>query len=364
MKISIITTVDHNVGDDFVREGIIFLLKKQFSEKNISFENIHKHSPITTRYGFEWFRNLRYSGRVDKIIPKFLTRDRIREADIVVQSGAPVYWCHKETHCCDNEWYKPLINQRFLRGENKKLLNLAAGSCQTYHSDGSEFCERCNEYIREFYKICAVTTVRDQLSKTILGKLNIDVPVIPCSSIFAVDNYGVKSNVEDYIALNYMQGGAHYTFGQKIDVDKWQQEFSKFYNNIKNKEKVVFVCHNRKEADEAKAFDPNASIFYKKDDYLAYIDFYSRAKFGILNRVHGAFMMASMGKPSVVIGNDSRAKMTSHIGLRNYFVNDANFELLMSEYEFLSKGADSFGERFKEIKDKAYKDYREALGKI
>ena len=70
MKISIITTVDHNVGDDFVREGIKYLLRQYFANQELIFENIHKHSPITTRYGFEWFRNLRYSRRVDKLNPR------------------------------------------------------------------------------------------------------------------------------------------------------------------------------------------------------------------------------------------------------------------------------------------------------
>ena len=31
MKVSIITTVNHNVGDDFVREGITYLLKQKFT---------------------------------------------------------------------------------------------------------------------------------------------------------------------------------------------------------------------------------------------------------------------------------------------------------------------------------------------
>jgi len=243
MKISIITTVDHNVGDDFVREGIKYLLRQHFQKETIEFQNIHKHSPITTRYGFESFRNLRLSSRVDKVIPKSWTKDRIFEADIVIQSGAPVYWCHETGggHCYNNEWYKPLIKERFLKKNKTKLLNLAAGTCQTYHSDGSEFCETCNDYMKEFYELADVTTVRDTLAKTVFSNIGIDVPVIPCSSIFAIDEHGLKNEGEEYVVVNYMKGGAHYTFGQKIDVEKWETEFKKFYFELKERARDRFL---------------------------------------------------------------------------------------------------------------------------
>ena len=69
--------------------------------------------------------------------------DRILRADCVVQSGAPVYWCHPTTHCADNEWFVPLVRRRFRDRPGKLLLNLAAGSCQRYHDDSGTLCERC-----------------------------------------------------------------------------------------------------------------------------------------------------------------------------------------------------------------------------
>jgi len=363
MKIAIITTVDHNVGDDFVREGIKYLLRKKLKHEKIEFQNIHKHSPITTRYGYENFRNSRLSRKIDNIIPKSWTKDRILEAEILVQSGAPVYWCHEAdgSHCYQNEWYKPLIRERFLKNKKAKLLNLAAGTCQTYHSNGSEFCEKCNAYIKEFFGLADVTTVRDSLAKVIFKKLDLEVQVIPCSSIFAIDEHGLENEGEEYVVVNYMRGGAHYTFSQKIDFEKWEMEFKRFYFELKENERVIFSCHNQKEVEEALNLDPKAEIFYKKDDYLEYMKFYSKAKFGFMNRVHGAFLMASYGKPSIVIGNDSRATMVEEIGLKHYYVNDVDYELLNKEYQFLKSGADNFADRFKIIKERAFKNYMDAL---
>ncbi len=366
MKIAIITTVNHNVGDDFVREGIKYLFKQKYKNIPIDFEHIHKHSPITARYGFEGFRNLRYSSKTDLLIPIGWTKDRIIEADLVVQSGAPVYWCHNEdkSHCYQNEWFAPLIKRRLIKNKNVKLINLAAGTCQKYDSDGSEFCVNCNSYIDEFYKLSTVTTVRDSLAKTVLNHIDIDAPVIPCSSIFAIDEHGLKNEGSEYVVVNYMKGGSHYTFGQQIDFEKWQNTFKKFYFEIKQRDRVIFSCHNQKEVDEALEIDPNAEIFYKEHDYLAYMKLYAKAKFGIMNRVHGAFLMAAFGKPSIIIGNDSRAKMVNEIGLESEFVNNANFEFLIKQYDFLKSGANNFAQRFAQIKEKAFADYMEALSKI
>lgn len=363
-KIVFITTVNHNVGDDFVREGLKYLFRQKFSNEVIEFENIHKHSPITCRHGYEWFRNYRLSSKIDYLLPLSLTRDRILESDIVVQSGAPVYWCHDalNSHCANNEWYQPLILRRFTKNKKAKLLNLAAGTCQNYHSDGTEFlkCVKDVEYIRKLFKISAVTTLRDSLARTVLNLLGLDSPVIPCSSIFAADEHRLKSEGNDYVAVNYMDGGSHYTFGQNIDKGKWNSEFQSFYWKIKKMSRVVFICHNKQEVYEAKRFDPAAEIFYS-DDFIAYMKFYSRARFGILNRVHGAFMLASFGKPSIVIGNDTRAKMANEIALRSYFVNDVDCQLLIKEYERLEEESGTYGDRFYAIKRKAFTDYLNAL---
>ena len=366
MKISIITTVDHNVGDDFVREGIKYLARKIFKNNDIEFNNIHKHSPITTRYGFEWFRFNRrgIANIVDKVLPQSISKDKIIEADVVIQSGAPVYWCHENTHCHDNEWYRPLLGKRFSKNKKQVLLNIAAGTCQKYHSDGTEFCSSCLKYMEEFYHRSKVTTVRDSLSKVVFEKKGIDVNVIPCSSIFAIDEHNLKNEGEDYIVLNYMHGGAHYTFGQGIDFERWEKEFSDFYFKLKETERVVLVCHNQKEADDALRLDPKAEIFFEKDDYVAYMKVYSKAKLGLMNRVHGAFMLASFGKPSIVIGNDSRALMAAEIGVKSYFVNDVDSSLLNSEYRRLLESRDEFSKNFAKLKEKAFRDYIEALSQI
>ena len=101
-----------------------------------------------------------------------------------------------------------------------KLVNLAAGTCQEYYSDGLEFlnCAKDLVYIREFHNLAVVNTARDALSKKVLNSIGLDAKVIPCSSIFAIDENKLKPERGDFIAINYMRGGGHYPFGQKIEL--------------------------------------------------------------------------------------------------------------------------------------------------
>lgn len=158
-----------------------------------------------------------------------------------------------------------------------------------------------------------------------------------------------------------MKGGAHFTFGQDIEMGQWENEFRAFYRELKQREKVIFSCHNQKEVNEAREIDPNADIFFREHDYKAYVEFYSRAKYGIMNRVHGAFLMASFGKPSLIVGNDSRARMASEIGLESIYVNDATQKVLHEKCDWLAAGASNFKDRFSAIKQKAEKDYLNAI---
>ena len=375
-KVCFITTINHNIGDDFVREGLKFLLQRHFGG-DIEFSEIHKHAPITVRYGFENTKNKLLSRLLDPILPLSLSRDRVLEADIVVQSGAPVYWCHNDlgrdrlflrkigSHCAKNNgWYQPIVIKRLSRNKNSKFINLAAGTCQRYHSDGKEFmyCSKCSNYIKNLFERCDVTTVRDLLAKTVLNSIGLDAPLIPCSSIFAVDNFGLQHESGEYLALNYMPEGGHYNLGQDYDAVAWESTMRTLYWKIMKQEKIVFVCHDGKEVKAAKKIDPNSNIFFS-NNFVEYMRFYSHAKFGIVNRVHGAFLMASFGKPSLIIGSDSRAKMAETIGLESLFVNDVNTDVLIEKYESIKKYSSNFAIQFKRIKANTYESYMNALSR-
>jgi len=368
MKIAIITTLRHNIGDDFIREGIIFLLKQHFGQ-HISCSLIHKHSPITSRYGFEWFRYNRLAKWVDRYLPLSLAKDRILEADLVVQSGAPIFWHNEQFHCADNEWFGPLVERRMGKSKRQpKFINLAGGSAQRFASDGSEFleCSKCNPYIKKLYGVAAAMSVRDKIAEKILQKLGVtDVPVLPCSSIFAINELNIPDAGQEFVVINYMKNGSHFTFGQDIDHAHWESAMQEFYRYLKAQgEKVVFSCHNQAEVEMAKTITQNTDEIFFSEDYHDYLHLYAKAKMGIMNRIHGGFPIASFGKPAIIIGTDTRIKMTDLIGIPHRFVNEADFPFLKATYHDFLGQYGQFKANMQAVKETAKAAYLQLLEKV
>jgi len=380
-RVSIITTFDHNVGDDFVREGIVYLIQKVLGTARI--ELIHKHLPITARPSFTWLHStgidrrldrlkpdltLRVTSRLDTALPLSPSSDRIRSADILIQSGGPIYWTGPEGNCAHTEWWGPLIERRWVPFANgRPFLNLAGGTCQGYDSDASEFLDQppVLEHIRRFFDLTALTTLRDELSVEVLRRAGRKGVLLPCTSLFAVDRLEITPVSGEYIVLNYMPTGGHFLLGRTINAEVWEKRFVSIARKLAKRDKVILVCHNKKELDEARRLLPDFEIF-QSNDYRAYLRLYSRAKWGILNRVHGCFALASLGKPSAVIGSDSRAKMVQNLGLPEIFVNDATDEWLDATANELDRRATVFPQQMKDLKSAAATQYesliRRALG--
>ena len=376
VKVSIITTVNHNVGDDFVREGIVYLLKKLLGP--IELELIHKHLPITTRPEFarlhstglrrKLFRThskivLKGTQLVDTLVPVFPWSDKVSKSDILVQSGAPVYWVHAGGDCAHNEWWSPLIERRWKAGvAGRPFLNLAGGACQHWDSDGKEFADRSDvlAYIREFFDLTKLTTLRDELSLRILGLAGRTAELLPCTSIFAVDRLGVIPSKGEYVVLNYMPAGGHYLLGQPIDAALWEQRFVTFAQEIAKHDRCILVCHDQKELNAARRLLPEMETFYS-DSYEDYLRFYAKAHWGLMNRVHGAFALASLGKPAAVVGSDSRAKMASVIGVPAVFVNDATPAWLQKQATCLPERTTVFAKEMATLKSESERRYLQLL---
>jgi hypothetical protein len=371
--ITIITTFDHNIGDDFVRDGILHLIGQVLEEMRV--EMVHKHLPITARSGFAWLHakrldrlidritpdlTLRVTRRLDSALPLGRSTDRIASADILVQSGGPIYWTNSDGDCAHTEWWDPLVERRWIPYANgRPFLNLAGGTCQPYASDGAEFGERPGvlDHIRRFFDLTSLTTVRDELSVDVLKRAGRAGILLPCSSLFAVDRLQIRPATGDYVALNYMPAGGHFILGQPINAETWERTFSSFAADLARRERVVLVCHNQKEHDAARRLLPGLEVF-RSGDYRDYLRFYSRARWGIMNRVHGCFAMASLGKPSAVVGSDSRAKMVGRLGLPETFVNEATRDWMARAAAELEDSCATFPERMAELKSEAAERYR------
>lgn len=234
----------------------------------------------------------------------------VMTSDLVVQCGAPVYWKNAYSKCSENEWFGPLIKRRWrLLSRKVPLINLAAGSCQPFGSDGSEVTADadCSDYVSKFANWSALTTSRDALAQKILLQCGHNVPLLPCTAIFAPQGVSKASSKSEYVALNYMPMGGHYDLdGRSKDLEeKWEETFCREVRRLSAKKPCLLVCHDAKEFVAASRLFPEIARFYSKH-WQDYVDVYSGCQYAVVNRVHGAIISAAMGKRVLLTGNDSR----------------------------------------------------------
>ena len=346
MKVGFITTIDTNIGDDFIRQGIINALEYTFPEIKFEYILVNKHVPYTAypktqlmRY-WETVNNANYPEIIKKGY-RFLTRivkskSVYEDCDIIIQSGAPVLW----ENCSTNEWNYPIWQQIIGKlYKTKTVLNLAAGSCYPMERipatiDNIEDAK----YLKSIYSYCKLTTTRDPLAEKLLSSLNCSPsPMLPCSAFLVSREYPTETG--KYIMINYMEGGGHFDWGQNINKEEWEKTILAVIENYKNEHPIAFLCHNQMEYDLAEKLMPGVTKFFPKtvDEYLATV---KQAKAAINNRMHASVAMGSIGIPSIAVCTDTRLLMVKNIGLPVYYVKEATREKLIQDLDnFLNNKA-------------------------
>ena len=361
-NIVFLTTVNHNVGDDFIREGIVYLLKDVVGE----FDQIliHKHEPVRPGPGLFKLKGLREIWKISRKGHVERYFDRLFKADAIIQAGAPVYWLSDAHNSSMAEWAKLFWHDRVSKIYlEKPVLNLAAGSCfglQVKIKTVLQHGELTN-FIRDIHRLCRVTTVRDALSKEILDGLELKTDLIPCTSIFARDLFFVGPKPPEFFVMNYMKLAGHYALELKFDPDVWVGKVLEVYHAAKKFYPVKFICHNMQEIRDTQDIGISREEIFYSQDYRDYIEMYSKGVGGFLNRVHGAMMLASFGRKSFVVGNDTRILMASLIGIPVVPVSEMMKIDTRSVVDSVLKEQNSFVEAMKVVREQAANSYRRIL---
>jgi len=338
LKIAFITTVDRNPGDAFIRAGIEYLLQQHIPYYQGVYVDKHEYRGNTAGGGMK--------GRFLKCVRRLLQGDHqsggdpFACADLIVQAGTPLYYISPGkdgtyasfSSSITTDWVSEVWLKRLLRLPSPPpLLNLAVGTCQPFRSDTSEFDHSppLLEFVRRTVNLSALTTVREKTAVHLLERCGLQAPCLPCTAIFATDHHRIYPERPQFVCLNFMEGGAHYTLGQEIDSEGWRRTFCTIYESLNRQYPVVVMCHSPGEVLRVRSLLPEADTFFSLH-YEDYLRMYAKARFGVLNRVHGAMVLAGLGRPAVVVGNDSRGRMCELMHLPVSFVNDATPEGLLA----------------------------------
>ena len=280
MKLCLFSSINTNVGDDFIREGLINLLRKS----GIKFDStiVNKHD--------------------SKSLLDDNDKNKILESDMTVICGTPVFWSINGSTSYNCDWINWFYEDFIFQSQTSYCI-VASGSCNEIHCDIKNLCnndQQFSDFVNKLTAKALFVTTRDYMCSEMLKELNVKHENHFCTALHAIDRE--KSNFgQNYIGLNLMNNFGHFS-----EYKMFQKKVSELINVIRNYGPIKFICHNLEElsiADELKIRDD--LIFYNKD-YKKYFSAFDDVLLHISCRVHGSILSSSSGTPNINIISDSR----------------------------------------------------------
>lgn len=366
MNVLLVSTLDHNPGDEIIRLGQEYLLRQALDCPK--FTTINKHDPRTLYDGF-----VQRPKPPHRFISPFLYRvyaarrrmyrtNRLELADLVVFAGAPFIWRQNTrlfpSTCANAEWVSPIWSRLFTDLTDKPVLNLAAGTSLSLPSqiDSITREKRVANFLRAALRRSALTTARDRYTAEILASMGFDVPIMPCTSLWSAEGAGVARQEAEYVVVNVMPSAVHTSRGNRVNTTHWRAMISEVISKLEKHYQVVFVSHSTDEDKIAAAWFPGRKRFYSKNP-RALLEAYSKAYFGVCNRVHAGAGVATFGRPVVVIGGDTRTDLIKQFGLPAFDHREIEVETLLRAVENLEKDYEALTANLHRLKEASEKEY-------
>ncbi len=323
-KVVIISTIDHNPGDDFIRLGQEYLLSTLLP--HAQFRCINKHDPRTL-----WERFVPGKSRPNRLLMPFRYRLRrvlrnpsernfLDDAELVVFAGAPFIWRQNArifpSTCANAEWVNATWNRLFSELRNVPVLNLAAGTSTNHAEDTDRILAdtKVAGFLRRALARTALTTARDSLTQEIANRLGFRVPLLPCTAVLSPRRLGVSEKPPEYVVLNVMPFAVHRARGMRTDARRWHAIISRLVSEIEARHAVLFISHSRDEDAAVREWFPGRPRLFNTDPRVL-LEAYSKARFAVCNRVHAAAAVAAFHRPAIVIGGDTRSDLVRVMGL-------------------------------------------------
>lgn len=368
MNILFVSTISHNPGDEFIRFGAMHIMRQLYPDAQLI--SVHKHDPRTLFAGFQQRPETPH-----RLLSPYLysfyaaTAGRNKEnylesADLVVFAGTPFIWRTQVNYfrsTSENaEWVGPTWKRLFNELKNKPVLNLAAGTSVTNQTQFNSILtdQKVSSFLKQAVQRSALTSARDEKTQQILAALGYQVPLIPCSSILASKGAYLSPQKPEYVAVNLMRSAAHSWRGQRGNEEHWKATALEAVSKIEKHHKILFVSHSKAEDEVAKEWFPQHPRFFSKDP-VALLRAYSKAYYGLCNRVHAGAAIATFGRPVVVVGGDSRINLVSQFGLPAFDHRDIDGTFLVNEIQKMEEQYDEYVQRLRAKTDYAESEYLE-----
>jgi Polysaccharide pyruvyl transferase len=371
VRIGLVTTVATNIGDDFIREGIVYVVQELLSINRVDCVLVNKHRPHTIYHRWhpirwcydEEFHARQRLGPLRRIAENYLPSiglSRFDSCDMIIQCGTPIIW----EGCRNSEWARLIWKDVLARlsRDGVPVLNVGGGSCYPWERQPTTLAGHADEaFIRLMLDAASLTTVRDYLSMQLFGALGYRAQLITCPAILAGQTFVTTGEPKRTVIVNYMRGSGHYDWGQGIDVSLWEATMSRLLTWLRqNGWKVLLLAHKESELAEYARLWPDLPRSFPATA-KEYFETIRNAAFGIFNRMHASVAAAGMGIPSVAIGTDTRNMMVTTLGLPVLYVKDANIDKLVAEVDGLVAHRSAQSERLLRLREATLETYKQRI---
>ncbi len=336
--VALLSTYFENVGDDLIREGILYqlgrLLRGPIVYRHISKSNLLSlYSPVT------WLSHApvrEMSGMARRVVGAAGRRvsdcrlsaclDKTRHCDLLVVAGTPLFFftLNRFTFLRNALWPGEVFDRRIGPRPSPALVGLGLG-CLLDRPVGRIVQEQPEEmhFIRRFLARSSLVTVRDSDTESITRQACPEragtVRLAMCPSVWACKGIGVTP--EPYAAESSVLV-AYSTAGARVDVDRTRARecrYRAFGHVIQHLRRagirVALISHTPQDHRELQQVAREHRLAPPRRlgarDLLREV---ARSRAVVTWRVHGAMAALSLGVPTLLFRTDSRFGMAQALG--------------------------------------------------
>lgn len=368
-KIALLSHRGGNIGHDFMAVGMEVALTEAFgSELSIDHFEQHRHFDVYPQH--HWLRLIDKlpHGRL-RFIRRYLNSKSMRnkfwpqtlplDYDLAVACGGPNI-VPGGSKAVELGLMLHHMNGAF-QYRGVPLIDAGVGASFPLEHVPDELEDIAD---KEFYKtaigFCKQISVRDTTAQTIVQKLGFSPLLIPCAAIATgrIFETAKQDNNESgkYVIINFQRYGANTDWKQGVDPQAWMQTMQTVIADLEKRHQIMLLAHNGYERTLAKQLAPHLSCVLPTTT-AEYAHIITKAKVGIVSRIHAAIPLAGIGIPSVVIGTDTRLGTVGQMGLPISYVKQASTQWILSKLEALINNASKEHERLIALRENTIGQY-------
>ena len=362
IRVAILSTLATNIGDEFIRDGVICILRSTWPDTKFEFKVFNKHKPWTF---FPKWHPVQGAAVLDSLFGRLWRRyanatslipgSYFEHADMVVQSGTPIIWKDAEYASEWNISFWRNIAPRVAR--TKPLLNIGGCSCYPWHSQPDALSGNDRKFAQHMVRSAILTTTRESLAAKLLGEAaGVDIPTFSCPALLAGQTHVPHEHGGSTFILNFMPRAGHFDELRQIDPEAWKTSFCEAVRHLEAHFNLIFLCHNETELQAARDLWPQHRAVFPQTT-RDYFNTVKGAYGGLVNRLHAAVGLAGLGIPSIAVGTDTRMLMTKQIGIETLFAPDVAGPMLVHHLERLLERHDEISATLLRMRENTLSGY-------